>query len=580
MKTLDEIKLSFTDEIKKNGGNIYVVGGTIRDLYLNKPSKDLDIVITGIELNKLKTILSKYGNVEIVGESFGVIKFTDNKTGEIIDVALPRKEIPNGVGGYKGFDVNVDHTLPITTDLERRDTKLNSMAYDLINRKLIDPFNGLNDINNKIISATSNQSFIDDPLRMLRAVAQAARFGFKIDPETFKMIQLNAPKIKEITWERILIELQKIVDKGQPVVGAQLLVSSNLFENIFDNKFIGTLKPFGFVKKMSEFVYWLIQGFVPKPSEFYKKVMKGDIKTTAEIKALELVMGQPVRTDLEDKWMVFNVNKTAPSMLDSYFIMNELDNVIFDFTKKYPISYKQLAVNGTDLEGQGFKNEKVGLGLRLAMDAVYSDTVANDKSQLLQYVSGKINENIIIKKEIILEMTEPQETVHFFDFDGTIMDSPLPETGKDIYAQVTGKKYPHIGWWGRPESLDLNVFDIQPKADIESIYRKVIQSSHDHAVLLTNRQLKLGDLVKKVLDKHQMPFEHYSYKHNNDEKGDRILQIMKQFYPGVKNIIFYDDDQRHLDNAEMVLEGTDYNLKTVKISSDLDYQTQNDEKIK
>ena len=63
-----------------------------------------------------------------------------------------------------------------------------------------------------------------------------------------------------------------------------------------------------------------------------------------------------------------------------------------------------------------------------------------------------------------------------------------------------------------------------------------------------------------------MPFEHYSYKHNNDENGDRILQIMKQFYPGVKNIIFYDDDQRHLDNAEMVLEGTDYNLKTVKIS--------------
>jgi hypothetical protein len=177
-------------------------------------------------------------------------------------------------------------------------------------------------------------------------------------------------------------------------------------------------------------------------------------------------------------------------------------------------------------------------------------------------------------------MTKNLEVVTFFDFDGCLFSTPLPETGKDIYAQVTGKKYPHVGWWGRPESLDLNIFDIQPKADIESIYRKVIRSPHDHAVLLTNRQLKLGDLVKKVLDKNQMPFEHYSYKHNNDEKGDRILQIMKQFYPGVKNIVFYDDDQRHLDNAEMVLGGTDYNLKTVKISSDLDYQTQNDEKIK
>jgi hypothetical protein len=293
------------------------------------------------------------------------------------------------LAGYKGFQVDADHTLPIEKDLERRDFTMNSIAKDL-DGNILDPHNGIEDIKNKVIRLTNPIAFSEDPLRMLRAIQFAARFGFKIDPETFKMIQTNAPKIKEITWERILVELQKIVDKGQPVIGAQLLISSNLFENIFDNKFIGTLKPFGFVKKMSEFVYWLIQGFVPKPSEFYKKVMKGDIKTTAEIKALEMVMGQPVRTNLEDKWMVFNVNKTAPSMLDSYFIMNELDNVIFDFTNKYPISYKQLAINGTDLEGLGFKNEKVGLGLKLAMDAVYSDTVANDKSQLLQYVSGKM----------------------------------------------------------------------------------------------------------------------------------------------------------------------------------------------
>ena len=576
MKTLDEIKLSFTDEIKKNGGNIYVVGGTIRDLYLNKPSKDLDIVITGIELNKLKTILSKYGNVEIVGESFGVIKFTDNKTGEIIDVALPRKEIPNGVGGYKGFDVNVDHTLPITTDLERRDTKLNSMAYDLINRKLIDPFNGLNDINNKIISATSNQSFIDDPLRMLRAVAQAARFGFKIEPHTFKMIQLNAPKIKEITMERILIEFNKIVDKGNPLIGAQLLVTSNLFEHIFGNKFIGNYKAFGFVKKMSEFVYWLIQGFTTKPSEFYKNVMKGDIKTTAEIKALEFVMSNPLRNEVEDKWAVFEVNRIAPSMLNSYFIMNELDNVIYKFTQGlYPISYKELAVTGNDLMAIGFKDKLVGINLKKAMDAIYSDKLVNKKDDILKYITNSLNESVTMTKETLIEGVV-EETVHFFDFDGTIMHSPLPEDGTVVYKQKTGRDYPHKGWWGRPESLDMDIHDINPINTVETIYRKVISSPHDHAVLLTNRQEKLGVLVKKVLDKHNMPFEHYSYKNNNDEKGDRIFRIMTQFYPGIKNIVFYDDDQRHIDNANMVLGGTDYNLKTVKISSDKDYLNQNE----
>lgn len=173
------------------------------------------------------------------------------------------------------------------------------------------------------------------------------------------------------------------------------------------------------------------------------------------------------------------------------------------------------------------------------------------------------------------------EEVHFFDFDGCIMDSPLPETGKIIYEQITGTKYPHLGWWGRSESLDLNIFDIKTKADVEDIYRMVVQDPHKHVVLLTNRQLKLGHLVKTILDKHQLPFEHYSYKSNNDEKGDRILKIMREFYPGVKNIIFYDDDQKHLDNAEMVLNGLDeYYLKTVKISSHLDYLNQNEETIK
>jgi hypothetical protein len=188
------------------------------------------------------------------------------------------------------------------------------------------------------------------------------------------------------------------------------------------------------------------------------------------------------------------------------------------------------------------------------------------------------------------------------------MNSPLPETGKDIYQQVKGKPYPHIGWWSKPESLDMDIFDIRPKSGMEEVYRNVMKNPEAHAVLLTNRQYKLGDEVKKVLDSHNMTFEHYSYKHNDHEKGDRMLEIMKKYYPGVKNIVFYDDDdshfnliknkpemfkdyniklyhvngdyiQKHLDNAEMVLAGKDYNLKTVKISSDLDYLDQSD-KIK
>jgi len=565
--------LPFLTDVAQAGGKIYQVGGAVRDKYIGKVSKDLDIVITGIPQENLKAILSKYGKADLVGDSFGVIKFTP-PGGEEIDIAIPRTEKKIGAG-YKGFDVNADHTLPIETDLERRDFTMNSIAKNL-NGKILDPYKGIEDIKNKIIRLTNPVAFSEDPLRMLRAVQFAARFRFTIEPNTFKMIQENAHKIKEIPMERILTELNKIVEKGNPVIGAQLLITTGLFEHIFGNKFIGNLKPFGFVKKMSELIFWLVQGFTPKPSEFYKKMMKGDIPTTAEIKALEVVMSNPVRTELQDKWAVFEVNRIAPSMLTSYFIMNELDNVIYDFKEKYPISYKELAVNGNDLIALGFKDQLIGINLKKAMDAVYSDTIPNNKEAILKYITNTLNENVIMTKDTLIESITEQ-TVHFFDFDGTLMNSPLPEEGKLIYKQVTGKEYPHLGWWGRPESLDMDVFDIGTKLHVETIYRKVMSSPNDHAVLLTNRQLKLGGLVKKILDSHNMTFEHYSYKSDNDEKGDRILKIMKQYYPNVKNIVFYDDDQKHLDNAEMVLAGTEYKLRTAKISSDLDYLTQNDE---
>lgn len=581
---MNDIKtLTFIDDVKTAGGKIYQVGGAVRDIYLNKVSKDLDIVITGIPSDKLQAILTKYGKTDMVGASFGIIKFTP-KNGEEIDIAIPRTERSIGVG-YKDFDVNADHTLPIEKDLERRDFTMNSIAKDM-EGNIIDPYNGVTDIENKLIRLTNPTAFSEDPLRMLRAVQFASRFRFDIESETFDMIVKNAHKIKEITPERVLIEFQKIVDKGHPIIAAQLLVNSGLFDQIFDNSFTGSFKPFIFVEKMSEFVYWLIQGFSANPSTYFKDVMKGDIKTTAEIRALELVMGKPVKTDLESKWMVFQVNKIAPSMLTSYFVMLELQDVIYDFqpksdkvpkSKNYPISYKELAINGTDVEGLGFKNEKVGLALKIAVDGIYSDVVQNEKSALLNFVSLKVNETIIVNKETIIEMVQKEETVYFFDFDGTLMNSPLPDTGKDYWSKIKGTKYPHKGWWSKKESLDMNVFDIQPKAQVETIYREVMTNSQDHAVLLTNRQYFLADQIEAVLEKHNIKFEIYSYKQDSDEKGDRILRIMKTHYPGVKNIVFLDDDQKHLDNAETVLAGKGYNLKTIKISSDLDYKTQDNE---
>ncbi len=171
-----------------------------------------------------------------------------------------------------------------------------------------------------------------------------------------------------------------------------------------------------------------------------------------------------------------------------------------------------------------------------------------------------------------------QETVYFFDFDGTLMDSPMPtDANKKLYQKVRGREYPHRGWWSKAESLDMEIFNIQPLAAIEQVFRDAHDNPQHHAVLLTNRIYMIEKEIRKVLDKHRMYFEHYSFKATNDNKGQRILDIMQRYYPNVKNIVFFDDDQKHLDDTTAALAGYDYNLKLVKIKADATYLTQDAE---
>jgi tRNA nucleotidyltransferase (CCA-adding enzyme) len=194
--------------------DIYVVGGATRDLILNKQNKDIDLIIRKIPIDTLITHLQKFGRVDVVGKSFGVIKFIDSD-GIDYDLALPRKEQPTGEGGYRGFDVQSDENLPIEDDLIRRDAKMNAMAININTGKFIDPLGGLKDIENKQISAANPEAFSDDPLRMIRMVTFASRFGFTIDPDTMKMIQKNAGRVKEIAPERILTEFDKIIKNNK-----------------------------------------------------------------------------------------------------------------------------------------------------------------------------------------------------------------------------------------------------------------------------------------------------------------------------------------------------------------------------
>lgn len=552
----DVKKLQFYNDIIQSGGKIYQVGGAVRDLYLGKQSKDLDIVISGIPADKLQALLGKYGKVDMVGASFGIIKFTP-PGGEEIDIAIPRTEKKSGTG-YQGFDVDADHTLPIEKDLERRDFTINSIAKDS-EGNIIDPFNGVKDLDAKVIRLTNPKAFADDPLRMLRAIQFASRFEFTIDQDTFDMIKKNAHTIEEISKERVLIEFEKIISKGKPRIGAQLLVESGLYQGIFGVDYHDGFEPFDYVTKMSEFVYWLIEPFTDMPDTYFKVGMKGDEKSTKEIAALAyLYDNNPGNDIIKQRWVFNRVVKIAPSMVSSKFVKSLLHDVYPDFmSHKYPASLIGVAVNGNDLMQLGLKGEAIGKAFNEILNAIYSDQIENNKGEIIKFISQQ--------KNTINESIQPMKKVVFYDFDGTIMDSPLPDVGKPHYEKTTGEKFPHVGWWSKPESLDLSIFDIQPHSDVAERFRKDKADPNTYVVLLTNRLFKLEKEIKKILDKHDMHFDEYSFKNDGRDKGERVLDIMKTKFPDVKNLEFYDDDPKHIQDVHSNLIDTEFEYQVYKI---------------
>lgn len=196
---------------------IFLVGGAVRDRLLGRETKDYDFVVRNVPAKKLETFLKHHGRVDLVGRTFGVFKFvptsypsrlgrteTDKPKAlssfEPFDIALPRTEHAlHHTGGYKDFKVQSDPRMPIGDDLSRRDFTINAIALNLATGELIDPFNGVKDIQKKIIRTVGkpDQRFREDYSRMLRAVRFAAQLGFTIEPKTKFAIKKLSPHLND-----------------------------------------------------------------------------------------------------------------------------------------------------------------------------------------------------------------------------------------------------------------------------------------------------------------------------------------------------------------------------------------------
>ncbi|HTP41155.1 MAG TPA: HD domain-containing protein [Nitrospiria bacterium] len=191
-------------ELASGGGDWYLVGGAVRDLALERPTKDIDLVVRGLPIDRVRAALERHGRVDLVGKHFGVLKFLPREVevAEAIDVALPRTEHSlHHTGGYKDFAVQSDPTLPIEEDLRRRDFTVNAMAWEIARGRLLDPFNGGEDLTARRLRAVGKpaERFAEDYSRLLRGLRLACQLGFEIDPETWRALGRAVGRLNDRT---------------------------------------------------------------------------------------------------------------------------------------------------------------------------------------------------------------------------------------------------------------------------------------------------------------------------------------------------------------------------------------------
>ncbi|MGI5831919.1 MAG: CCA tRNA nucleotidyltransferase [Thermoguttaceae bacterium] len=223
--------LRIIDLLEQGGArDVLAVGGAVRDFLLRDPEiRDVDLEVYGLSYSRIAEILRPYYRVDLVGQAFGVLKVSRRDpslpTGRFeIDVALPRRESKNGIG-HKGFDVDAEPLLGYEEAFARRDFTINAIGMRR-DGTLIDPYHGKKDLEKKILRAPT-EHFKDDPLRVLRGMQFAARFGFTVDEVTLGYCREVFPEFPTLSKERIYDEWRKWALRGKyPSLGLDVLKRS------------------------------------------------------------------------------------------------------------------------------------------------------------------------------------------------------------------------------------------------------------------------------------------------------------------------------------------------------------------
>lgn len=184
-------------------------------------------------------------------------------------------------------------------------------------------------------------------------------------------------------------------------------------------------------------------------------------------------------------------------------------------------------------------------------------------------------------REILREnLNKAYRKIAIFDFDGTLINTPLRDeavdstgrTGEEQWSHVTGQEWPHRGWWGRKESLNIDVFEHPPIPDVISAYNREKRDPNTLMVMMTGRLAKLSGEVEKILNKYNLDFDVKLYNGSNGNGGKteiakvRHMQDLLNRFPSVKEIEMWDDRDAHIPHFQAFgdsLRGVDFKINHV-----------------
>jgi|SRR5690625_3987293 len=376
---------------------VYLIGGIVRDLFLERPNEDIDIVVEGNGIDFANHLQADYGGRVKIHENFGTATW-DHPSKLSIDVTSARVEYYDRPASLPDVELST-----LNEDLYRRDFTINSMALCLnpeIFGDLVDPFKGQADLRSKTIKVLHNLSFIEDPTRILRAVRFETRFNFLMDKQTESLALNSMARMKDLSAHRIVEEMKRMFKDEKPPETIRRLFELQFWQqfgaddDIRQNSFVHASQldmmyethPHFRTNKISWFDYFIIPFYHSGKTQLagtfaltrHNNKFLQDVGDLAEIDGWEKIKGvgnfHRFLKDFTDDAILFFIAKEN--------FKNE-DNIISYLEKRHDIPS---LLTGEDLIQQGFKPGRHFREILIALDIVVLDGEIKTKEAALEWL--------------------------------------------------------------------------------------------------------------------------------------------------------------------------------------------------